>query len=501
MKVNHKIKTGILLGGALTFNILFWKEDLGINSLLFSLIIIILGALFAQGQKLSKQAIISAVGVMISAGFVVYHNSFMAKFVNITSVIMYLGFVNQFKLKQVFHAIPTSVANLGMVPSVIFSSDNEKKERSSTNKKFGRTLKLTVIPALFFAVFYIIFYNSNPTFQAYSDRMWDEVFFWLENIFEHFSFAWILLYALGIMITGWAVFRSDIKHFLKLEEKLSPDISRAKIKASRNRAYMFKNLDLKNEYRSALYMIVSINALLLVVNVIDIRWNWFNFEYEPTMNLSRFVHEGTYLLILSILLSMGILLYFFRKNLNFYTKNKRLSVFASIWIFQNLILVISVAIRNYQYIHHYGLAYKRIGVFVFLAATLVGLVTLLIKITNKKSAYYLVGSNSWSVYALLLIMSSVNWDMVIVKHNVNHPNTENIDVKFLLSLSDKTLPVIDANREKLKIDDHKSFWRPREYSYVLDTRIANFKKRKEETSWKSWNYAEDKAYKELTDKE
>jgi hypothetical protein len=149
--------------------------------------------------------------------------------------------------------------------------------------------------------------------------------------------------------------------------------------------------------------------------------------------------------------------------------------------------------RNYQYIHHYGLAYKRIGVFVFLAATLVGLVTLYFKITKKKSIYYLLGVNSWSVYGLLIVMSMVNWDMVIVNHNVNHPNQENIDVKFLLTLSDKTLPVIQEHRKQLKIDSHHIFWAPSEYSFILDKRIDKFKKRKEETTWRSWNYAEEQA--------
>ena len=60
------------------------------------------------------------------------------------------------------------------------------------------------------------------------------------------------------------------------------------------------------------------NVLLLVVNAIDINWIWFGFKPAPGFDLTQFVHEGTYVLILSILVAMGIVLWFFRRNLNFY---------------------------------------------------------------------------------------------------------------------------------------------------------------------------------------
>ena len=64
-----------------------------------------------------------------------------------------------------------------------------------------------------------------------------------------------------------------------------------------------------------------VNVLLLVVNIIDINWLWIDFNPKSIDNLSQLVHEGTYVLIFSILLSMAIIEYFFRGNINFYKKN------------------------------------------------------------------------------------------------------------------------------------------------------------------------------------
>ena len=103
----------------------------------------------------------------------------------------------------------------------------------------------------------------------------------------------------------------------------------------------------------------------------------------------EFVHEGTWLLVFSVFLSAAIALFFFKGNLNYFSKNKWLKRLTIVWIAQNLVMVISVMLRNYWYITYFGLAYKRIAVLFFLLLTMIGLITIIIKILNKKSSYYL----------------------------------------------------------------------------------------------------------------
>src|SRR5690606_28371186 len=94
--------------------------------------------------------------------------------------------------------------------------------------------------------------------------------------------------------------------------------------------------ELQTEYKIGLLVLAVLNLLLLAVNVIDIQWVWIGFEVPLHFNLRQFVHEGTYLLILSILISIGIVLYLFRGSLNFHPKNKWLKILGKAWIIQNV---------------------------------------------------------------------------------------------------------------------------------------------------------------------
>jgi hypothetical protein len=241
------------------------------------------------------------------------------------------------------------------------------------------------------------------------------------------------------------------------------------------------------------------------LNGIDINSVWFNFKCEGQY-LKQYVHQGTYLLILSILISIAIILYFFRGNLNFYKQNKFLKYLSFIWLAQNGILAISVGIRNFRYIEHYNLAYKRIGVAIFLLLTLYGLYTVLLKVKKKKSTFYLFKTNALAFYIILVISSLVNWDKCIATYNFSHSDTAFLDLDYLSSFSDKTLPYL--NKTKLELDDitikqkenfnFKDYFLTSESYYnIIQNRKKQFKKEWESKSFLSWNLAEYLAYKKL----
>jgi hypothetical protein len=216
------------------------------------------------------------------------------------------------------------------------------------------------------------------------------------------------------------------------------------------------------------------------------------------------VHEGTGLLIFSILLAMVLLLFFFRGNLNFYKRNKWLRYGAYAWLLQNALLVISVLFRDYYYIAHYGLAYKRIGVLLFLVLVLAGLITVFIKIQQRKTAYYLLRVNAWFAIIMLVVCSCVHWDEMIAGYNLARKNTISLDIKFLLTLSDKTLPLLQKNSDVLehpvKIDGgegehlYRSDYSPKQ---VFEMRKKAFEEKQNTYSWLSWNFADEYTKKQL----
>jgi hypothetical protein len=205
---------------------------------------------------------------------------------------------------------------------------------------------------------------------------------------------------------------------------------------------------------------------------------------------------------------MFVLLFFFRGNLNFYKRNKWLRYGAYGWIAQNAILVISVLLRDYYYITHMGLAYKRIGVLVFLLMVLMGLITVFIKIHQRKTVYYLWRVNGWFAVVLLVTASCVHWDETIAGYNLAHKNSIPIDVKFLLTLSDKTLPLLDKNRDVLdkekntviydSYDRHDMLYYGVTPVQFFEIRKKDFFEKQKTYSWLSWNVADDYVKKNLS---
>jgi hypothetical protein len=296
-----------------------------------------------------------------------------------------------------------------------------------------------------------------------------------------------------------ALYKWDIPEVYGQESRETNVIVRRRLR--RKLAQLAGMIALKNERQAALLLVVSVNVLLLVVNVIDVRWLWFNFDPKQAGNLTKLVHEGTYMLILSILLSMGLLLYYFRGNQNFYAGNGPLKVAAYTWLFQNAVLSMSVLIRCGYYISEYGLAYKRIGVIIFLGLVYFGLFTLYRKISGQKSFYYLLRTNAWAAYTVLIGLSLVNWDVLIVTYNLNprHVHSRILDTPFLLNRSDKTLPLLDAHREKLRAFSGYTYYGESSFEHLhsiehLDRRIAHFLRTYESRTWLSWNYTDYRTY-------
>ncbi|MFO7878813.1 MAG: DUF4173 domain-containing protein, partial [Bacteroidales bacterium] len=238
---------------------------------------------------------------------------------------------------------------------------------------------------------------------------------------------------------------------------------------------------------------------------------WFGFEWQGE-TLKQFVHEGTWLLILSILLSIGIILFYFRKNLNFLQNNQALKVLSYAWMAQNAILAVSVAIRNLHYIEYFNLAYKRIAVFFFLLAVFVGLFTVILKIHKPRTSFFLLRYNSLSVFVILIGMSLVNWDVCIAKYNFGHADKAFVHLDFLEELDERALPWLDKDMDYLKSLKQRQYQEfdfardaayitPERYHSHITERKEDFMKGFESRHWLSWNPADQKTYNLLSKSE
>lgn len=477
----------------LLFNLFFWEEKVALNLVFFG-VLAGTAILFLQKGAISRNTVrVTAGGTLLAGLFVLLYATDIARTAFFLSFATFIGFVYSPKMRSVPFAFLGGIGNFfaGWFGLVSTLDDAVKNRKRRKRLRLGRTIALVTIPILLIVLFAGLFAGANPRFGKLFQVITVDFFSWFLQIFDHIEPVRILFFGFSILVCVGILFRYRFKRMENFDAHAKQNLHRRRKK----RNFPFRMNALRQEYKIALLTVISINALTLVNNIIDINWIWFNFELEPDFSLKQFVHEGTYLLIVSILLAMGVMFYFFRGNLNFLHKNKTLRIAAYVWIVQNCIMVVSVAMRNYHYIDFHGLAYKRIGVIFFLALTAFGLVTLFLKIRQRKTFYHVVRVNAWATYAVMLFLAMVNWDGFMTSYNFKHHGRTNLDVEFALDMSDKVLPFLDQNRSYLKGEMLDGYFieDPEAAEKRLDSRIRRFKFKMQNRSWLSWNLADARA--------
>ncbi len=509
----------LLFAGAILFNIIFWQEKIADNALLFDAFILlsVFNLYPAAFTKPAMKWLLLAHIVVLST--LIIHNTLLSKLAFSVTLLLVVVFT-QFLHRSVWYAAASAMGNYLLFVFSFLEDIRQIKKGGIRSLGLRKILRFLIIPLMIAAVFFLIYSFSNTVFQDVVNSMGIAIQHFFERFFYWFSWDRFAFLMLGLFITGGLLLKMRSNYFSEKEFTKHNNLWRTKhnFKKWKESAMFdlltlfmgrFANgvLALRNENTVGIISLVMLNVLLLFINVIDVTYVWFGFTYSANVNLTEYVHEGAGMLIFSIVMAMLVLLFFFRGNLNFYKKNKWLRYGAYGWIIQNAVLVVSVLFRDYYYITHMGLAYKRIGVLVFLIMVLVGLVTVFIKIHQRKTAYYLWRVNGWFAIILLVAASCVHWDETIARYNLAHKNTVPLDVKFLLSLSDKTLPLLQKNQDVLvkantliysSYDRYDMLYYGVTPVQFFEIRKSKFFAKQQTYSWLSWNASDAYVKKKLS---
>lgn len=505
------VKILFVTAGALLFNIIFWQEKLAVNAVLFDAFV--LWSLFylypsAFANPLIKWLLAAHLVTLVA---LVIQNTFLSKLAFCGTLLLVVAF-SQYLHRSVWYAAASAFMNYLLVIPSLFSNVQLLKSKRLNLYGVKKFIRFLVIPIFLLLVFFVLYNFANTIFKSLVNDIGISFQHFFARFFTWFSWQRLLFLLLGLFITGGLLLKSRVQYFSDADIKMPNDLWRKKnnfVQWKQSSSFQllsvlmgrFANgaMALRNENKTAVISLLLLNVLLICVNWVDIRYVWLGFTYNNSINLSEYVHEGTGLLIFSILLAMLLLLFFFRGNLNFYTQNRWSRLGAYAWLVQNGILVVSVLFRDYYYIEHYGLAYKRIGVLIFLIMVLTGLTTVFIKIQKRKTAYYLLRVNAWVAIIILIISSCIHWDEIIAKYNLARKDTIALDVKFLLTLSDKVLPLLEKNLDILDRTEPGKENTEGEYLYrsslsqrqVFEKRIKEFSITQKAYSWLSWNFSDE----------
>ena len=496
--------------GVVLFDWLFWRERGGLNMLVFTVFIVV-----AQLVQLPKHAAarrsgyfwLAVFGCLLGGAMMAVYGSAVAALACAVSVLLLLGFVNQPPLRLLLFAGLTGLRSGAEAWLRVLRGVQPPLRAGARVRRSWFYGRLLLVPLVVLGAFHLLFAIANPEYDRLSGRALAALSDWLLHLLPDISLDHLLFLALGFGTTAAGVVAVPVFYFADQESQFGEFIRRQRDRVAslgvRRPDFRLKTtraLDLRKEYLAALAVFGLVNGLLLVVNAIDVRWLWFGFRPAPGFNLTQFVHEGTWVLIFSILLAMGIVLWFFRRNLNFYQPGLAwLRRGATAWVLQNAVLAVSVGLRNYYYIQQCGVAYKRIGVCFFLLLVFFGLGTVLLKVWQRRSAFSLVRLNALAVYAVLLLLAAGNWEVWIARYNLQ-PRFRSIDVGFLLDMPARVLPTVLARRAvldhatQLTVEDENGLSKaiaPSAAQYLLDAALVDARARYAEyTHWQGITWAD-----------
>lgn len=410
-------KHQIILACTVVFTLLFYNQSPGVNLSIFGVILTLLISYFFQEKFVDRSHLVLVVTSILSAfAFAWYGDG--ASFFALAFSVLFLQFKTQdgeLKIIQVFPLIfLNAFASLGR----IFMFKQWLPERKIHNDFAKKVVAFVVIPILFVGLFFIVYsFGSSHFSSLFTDYTLDIDIFQL-----------ILISILGFYVSFsfWNYWVPDACY--EFNPKLNNDFNA--LSEIKNQS-TFSFLDLDFERKSGVITLFLLNLMLLVF-IVTYNYEQF-FEAVEKTNLSADTHERVNAVIFSILMAVGVILFYFKGGFNFDEKASSLKKLAKVWIVLNGILIVSAIIKNSEYVSFYGLTYKRLGVYAFLILSIIGLVYSFLKIVKQKTNAYLVNQMVWYFYGTILVCSFFNWGNLVTTYNISV--NKGVEPKFLSSLN------------------------------------------------------------------
>lgn len=487
MKTNDRL----LILATAVYSYLFYEQNAGINFLLFNLLFA--GILLYRNKELVKQKnwLLALVLCLVSATCIVLYSSALAIIANCFSLLLLSAFALDKKTSFLFSFLFSGYSVISSFVYMLIDASirSQNTQNQSPGKERGYRLVTIFVVLLLCILFYIMYQQANPLFAENTKSI----------NFSFISFSWLFFTAFGFILLYGLFYHRTIESIVHWENQLPhkttvPDEQ--------------KKPKYSLELSAGILLFVFLNLMLVILNVGDIQTIWFSGVLPKGVTHSTFVHNGVGILILSILVATGLIMFLCRNNFNELKNSKILKALIFLWLFQNLIMLFSTASRNQMYIQDYNLTYKRVGVYVWLLLAAIGLVLSFIKVKYERSNWYLIRTNVSVWFCLLVLGSTINWDVWITRYNLNSKPITEVDLYYLLELSDSNIPELLAlSREKRfelvngKLKNFTSEAASRDLKITYKSLLMNkikYYHENYEPSWQSWDFADQRINSALT---
>ncbi|WP_017494878.1 DUF4173 domain-containing protein [Flavobacterium sp. WG21] len=434
---------------SLIFTLLFYHESMGVNLAIFGLLLIGLICYFFQDKFTDRSHLILVVTSVLSCIAFAWYGDFPS-FLALSMSVLFLHFRIQDPELKILQIFPLVFLNAFATLGRVFMFSQWLPERQIHNNFAKKLVAYVIIPFIFLVVFFTAYSFGSEHFSSLlTDYTLDL------DIFEVLLIATVGFY---ISFSFWNYWVPEVCYE---KNKLLDNEFDNVIDIKNQQTFSF--LDLDFERKSGEITLILLNFMLLVF-IITYNYEQF-FEAVETSKLSSATHERVNAVIFSIIMAVGVILFYFKGGFNFDKKAARLKKLAKVWIVLNGVLIVSTIIKNSEYVAFFGLTYKRLGVYAFLILSVIGLIFTFIKITKQKTNAYLFNQMVWYFYGTILLCSFVNWGNLITNYNVSV--NKGIEPWFLRSLhfNDEsrnayfsTINIVGEGQgylEENRVEDHK----------------------------------------------
>lgn len=432
------------------FVALFYNENIGLNLGILAIVYSVLTVFKTPEKNRTRTFMILLVTSIFSGIAFAWYGDF-ASFLAVVSSLLLLSYRSQNKRMKILLLIPVFVVNCFTFICRVFNLDKWLPKRNASGL-WQKVLAFVLIPLIFISIFFGIYSAGSDHFASIFTDYELDVNFWQLLCIS------ILGFFMAFNYWNYSVEKLIYKqnHILANEFEAKDKIQKA--------TYSF--LDLNSERMSGVISFFCLN-ILLVFFIITFNYEQFYEAVKTPNQLSEETHERVGAVIMSIVMAILVIMFYFKSNFNFDSKAGLMKILVKIWIVLNAVLVISAMLKNTEYIINYGFTYKRLGVYAFLILSLIGLVMTFIKIQMKKKNVFLFNTMVWYFYGTVLACSYINWGGLITSQNMKrddfaidyHLQSINFSEKYLLKYAEEKQNTLLEKEilEKVKTEKSETF--------------------------------------------
>ena len=422
-------------------SILFYRKEIGISMLLFSLIGngIIFYILYKRNKIQNKNGILLMIPIILlsSTYFIFASKTFYIANIFILialNIIMYVIIINKKNhlnnyIYNMFELLRETIT--GYKDGIEYTKKVSKEYVRTNNKIDKENIKKIAVSLLI--VFVVVGIVIGLLVSA--DSIFANLFSGVGKLFETLNFENILSLLLRIVIIIIVYFfilslMFNLQKEHKIEEK--------KLKNNKEK-YIF----------TIKLLLITLNIVYLVFCFIQIQSLFAKINIDGAFDYASYARTGFFQLMFVSFINFAVILISNKCNDN---KENIIKILNLLLVVFTVIIAVSSMYRMYMYEMEYGLTYLRIFVYIILITEILAFIPVIIYIFNENYDFmkwcFIIGICTYC------ITNFINIESIIVSKNINRNSTQPIDYEYIYNnASADSYEILEEKLQKEDITD------------------------------------------------